>query len=70
MSTSFKDLGVLIAHIEEKKSQVAYGDIREILSIISEAMVEDPYIIGMLLKNGQRRLEEKKDECECECNQK
>ena len=56
MGISFKDLSVLIAH----KSQVAMGDVREILSILSDVIVEDQSIIEMLLENGYRRLEEKK----------
>lgn len=44
-----------IASREGKKIQVSVGNIRELLAILSDKIIEDPTIIALLIKNGERR---------------
>lgn len=56
---TIKTLATQIAKLEGKKSQARIGDIREILSILSDLIVSDPtdvVIYDCLFSNGQKRL--------------
>ena len=44
-----------IAKKEGKRSEVKIGDVREIISLLSDMVYEEPSIAGLILKNGQRR---------------
>jgi hypothetical protein len=53
---TLKDLATLVAETEGRKSQATIGDIREVISIISDLIFTDPEIIESLRKNGERRF--------------
>ena len=53
---SLEDLATLVAETEGRKSQATIGDIREVISIISDLIFTDPEIIESLRKNGERRF--------------
>lgn len=56
-----KELASLIAKREGKKSQARIGDIREILSILSDIRFDEGEEIDILLfKNGKKRSKNKK----------
>lgn len=57
---TIKDLCSKIAALEGKKHQASIGDIREIVGIISEAVVYDPNTLVLLTKNGLKRLDAKR----------
>lgn len=57
---TLKELYSKIARREAKKSQVKIGDIREIIAILSDLMMEHPDIHALLRKNGERRAKRKK----------
>jgi len=50
------ELASLVAKKEGKKKQVLIGDIREVIGIFSELVVQDPSVLELLIKNGKRRL--------------
>jgi len=50
------ELASLVAKKEGKKKQVLIGDIREVIGIFSELIVQDPSVLELLIKNGKRRL--------------
>jgi len=50
-----KELITKIAKKEGKKVQTPVGNIREIVSIISDLCVKDPSVISALISNGQKR---------------
>ncbi len=52
---TLKELTRLIALAEGKKSQVKIGDIREILRIIADLMVEDPEVMVTLVRYANKR---------------
>ena len=52
---TFAALASKVANLEGKKSQVHVGDIREILSILSDMLYSDPDVLLVLLNNGKRR---------------
>jgi hypothetical protein len=56
----FHELASILAKEEGKKHQATIGDIREILSILSEIMAEDEKVVEMLLENGRRKISEHK----------
>lgn len=58
MKLSMKTLASKVAKLEGKKSQVKMGDVREILSILSELIYLDEYdqICNLLIINGKRRV--------------
>ena len=57
---TLKDLAVEIAKIEGKKSEARIGDIREILSILSDLSWADPRVYELIINNGGRRSKKKK----------
>jgi hypothetical protein len=52
---TIKELASAIALAEGKKSQVKIGDIREILRIIADLMVEDPEVMVTLVRYANKR---------------
>jgi len=50
-----KDLASHIANKESKKSQVKIGDVREILSIISDLAIKEPIVLSLFIENGLKR---------------
>lgn len=59
---NMRELTSYIAKKEGKKSQVKIGDIREVLSILSDLLFKEystspfhPYVANILVKNGKRR---------------
>jgi hypothetical protein len=52
---TLKELASAIAKREGKKSQVKIGDIREILRIIADLMVEDPEVMVVLVRYANKR---------------
>lgn len=54
----FQKLASEVASREGKKSQVGIGNIREIISILSEIMAEDKSVVEMLLENGRKKDKE------------
>jgi hypothetical protein len=52
---TIKKLASLIAKKEGKKKQARIGDIREILSILSDLCVKDSGVVIALINNGYRR---------------
>ncbi len=61
-----KKLASLIAKREGRKSQVKIGDVREVLSILSDIICEEveedglSYTIMLLAENGDRRSRKKR----------
>lgn len=51
---NFKELSSYIALKEGKKKEVSIGNVREVLSILSEMCADNPYIVSILIKNGLR----------------
>ncbi len=55
-----------IAKLEGKKSQARIGDIKEILSLLSDLVFQDRYnftnkhLYGVIFRNGERRAKRKK----------
>lgn len=62
---TIKGLASAIAKKEGKKSQARIGDVREILSILSDIVHEHEGsdIITMLITNGQKRAKKKAKSC-------
>jgi len=62
---TIKGLASAIAKREGKKSQARIGDIREILSILSDIIheYEGSDIITMLINNGEKRAKKKAKSC-------
>lgn len=52
---TMKDLASHIANKESKKSQVKIGDVREILSIISDLAIKEPIVLSLFIENGLKR---------------
>lgn len=60
---TIKELASKIAKIEGKKSQARIGDIREILGILSDLMIDESQIatiVMIMLESGIKRLNKKK----------
>lgn len=55
---TFSNLASMVAMAEGKKSQATVGDIREILSILSDLLYGDPEVLLCLLANGKRKRRE------------
>jgi len=55
MKTTFKSLASELTVLEEGKSNVKIGDMREILSKLSVLMVENPEVISVLIDNGIKK---------------
>jgi hypothetical protein len=53
---NMRELASEIARREKGKSQVKVGDVREILAILSDMIVEDPNLLLLLTKNGISRV--------------
>lgn len=53
---SIKELASLIAKSESLKHEASIGDVREILSILSDLSVRHESVVDVLLRNGVRRL--------------
>lgn len=58
MATTFNQIASEIALSEAKKSQTSIGNIREILSIISDMVYQNPEVHTVLYENGLRRAKE------------
>lgn len=58
---TMKEIATKVAKLEGKKTQARIGEIREILSILSDIMWEDEYhiVFDTLYKNGKRRAKKK-----------
>jgi hypothetical protein len=56
-----KEIATKVAKLEGKKTQARIGEIREILSILSDIMWEDEYhvVFDTIYKNGKRRAKKK-----------
>jgi hypothetical protein len=52
---TFANLASKVAFSEGRKSQTSIGDIREILSILSDLLYSDPEVLLCLLENGKRK---------------
>ena len=52
---TYANLVSKVAMLEGKKSQVTVGDIREIMSILSDMLYSDPDVLLVLLANGKKR---------------
>ena len=57
---TFNELAKKIAKKEGKKSSVTIGNIREILTILSDEIVKSPGALKVLIDNGIRRVGKKK----------
>ena len=49
-----------VASLEGRKVQVSVGNVREILSILSDLAFSDPEVLRILLENGKRRSTRRK----------
>lgn len=56
---TMKDLATAIAKAEGKKTQARIGEVREILSLLSDMVYLDTELIELLIKNGKRRAKKK-----------
>lgn len=56
MDTTFNSIASQIALLEDGKSHVTIGDVREILSKLSVLMVTNPEVIAVLLANGNNHV--------------
>ena len=56
---TIKELASKIAKIEGKKSAARIGEIREILSILSDMAIDGSGVLRVLANNGIRRLKRK-----------
>lgn len=56
---SIKQLASLIARREGKLKEVSIGNIREIVAIMCDLMVEDVSLQALMLQNGLRRAKKK-----------
>ena len=52
---SMKELATCITLQEKKKSSVSIGNVREILSLLSDLAVKDPSCLALLIQNGMKR---------------
>jgi hypothetical protein len=59
---NIKELATHVAKLEGKKHQASIGDVREIIGILSDALIRPDSIrtYMALVKNGQRRAKRKK----------
>lgn len=55
---TFNEIASKIANSEGKKVQTSMGNVREILSIISDLIYEDANVSTILYENGLRRSKE------------
>ena len=56
----YADLIKLISKHEKGKALVKIGNIREIVSILSDLIIKHPEIIVLLTKNGLRRKQQRR----------
>jgi hypothetical protein len=52
---SMKEIATAVAKIEGKKTQARIGEVREILSILSDMLFDSPMVHRTLFYNGKRR---------------
>jgi hypothetical protein len=57
---TFNKVASALAKAEGLKHQSTVGDVRELLSLLSVMMVQDPSIIAMLISNGVRKSKQSK----------
>jgi len=57
---TIKELASLLAKKEGKKTQARIGEIRELLSLLSDLACADSNVLAALVINGQRRAKRKK----------
>lgn len=57
---TMKDLATAIAKQEGKKTQARIGEVREILSVLSDMIYLDSVLIELLINNGKKRAKKKK----------
>lgn len=55
-----KEIYSYIAKHEKGKEEISIGNIREVVKLISELIVEDEAALKSLVSNGRRRLKSKK----------
>lgn len=58
MDTTFNSIASQIALLEDGKSNVKIGDVREILSKLSVLMATDPEVISVLIQNGLQNIKD------------
>jgi hypothetical protein len=57
---NIRELASAIAKRESGKSNVKIGDIREIIAILADYIVEDPDLLVVMLEHGIKRLKKQK----------
>lgn len=57
---TIRKLATLLAKLEGKKSQARIGDLREVLSILSDMVYESSEAMDALFNNGEKRFKKAK----------
>ncbi len=57
---NIRELASAIAKREGGKSNVKIGDIREIIAVLSDYIVDDPDLLVVMLEHGIKRLKKQK----------
>ena len=59
MKTLINDVTAELGNLEGGKSQAKQGDVKQIIAILSDKIVDDVSVLGALIQNGLKRKQKR-----------